>query len=492
MTVSDSGFVFWIIFTVTLVGSLVMFILEDAEGAGTPIWEPDEYKIDENPLGAVYNVPMAARGPNNIVYRVWQDDDFAIVVSYTDDNGSTWPWPASQVIASSFEGMTSSAIGGIVVLANNTTCVYFSTVDGEDDYNLYVAFRWEWAGAWDIREIYGGATALAFLKMALNETHLLFMCVSGGNTLRWKTYELATGTFDPLGVPEVWIASWNNAYDYDITVNMSGKFIIASESWSGSQYRYYIRDLDLDHAVIYLNTGATVYEIYCVNLMCRSDDTLVIGYTWFYNGQSSYAIAVWNQTAPWAGFTGVSVNYMGIAGPGLDVYSLGSNIDDDDRIYFYWANDTLTGGDVYISKMRGEGGYTEAQWEAAIVDQVYDYGTHDDEWYAASWYDGRYPIVGGYSVNIPNGGWMGQHIWRDEQGDPDDYAFALYWNASFHWYDWEPGLGGPGPGPSGDGGDDYFDNFTTAMVGNLWVFFVLVALVATVLRETWTLTKKGA
>ena len=472
-----------IFFVAATIAWAIFMGAEDAEGAGTPIWEPDEYMIDETPLASSRNVPFAARGPNNIVYRVWQDDDYAIKVSYTQNNGSSWS--DSLVISSSFEGMTSSSIGGIVVLANNTTCVYFLTIDGEDDNNQYVAFRWNWAGAWDIRKIYGGTTAYGYPKMALNGTHLLFMSVYGGNTLAWKTYDLEADTFStiPATTPEIWVGSWNNANDYDITVNMSGKFIIASESWSGTSYRYYIRDLDKDHAVLYGDTGATVWEVYTVNLMCRSNDTLVIGLMGYHGGQTTYFMQVMNQVTPWGGFSVVHVNNLGAAGPGMDVDSLGSNIDDDNRIYFYWANDTLGGGDVYISKMRGEGGYTEEEWEEAIVDRVYDYGTDDDAWYASSWYDGRYPIVGGYSVNIPNVGWMGHHIWRDEQGAPDDYAFALYWNASFHWYDWSP------PGNGGGGDDDEYDDTTTTVspidmtqMGELWILLAGTAMFVSLAR----------
>lgn len=496
MTTSDSGFVFWMLFTVTLIGGLVMAAQDDAEGAGYPYMEPFEEVIDEDPQTNGYNSAWAARGPNNIIYRVWPGNNYAIRVSYAPSDHRSEPWDVTTVISSAFEGMTSSSIGGIVVLANNTTCVYFRTVGGEDTCNHYVAFRWAWEGAWDIREIYGGSNVFAYLKMALNGTHLLFMSVSGGNTLRWKTYELATDTFStaPDNAPETWVGAWNNANDYDITVNMSGKFIIASESWSGSSYRYYVRDLDLDHVVVYADTQHNLAEIYCINLMCRSDDTLVFGFTWYYHGQTSYGLETMYQTVPWGGVTRVIWNYMGIAGPGLDVYSLGSNIDEDDRIYFYWANDTLTGGDTYISKVRGEGDYTTEEWDAAIADRVYDYGTDDDSWYVQGWYDGRYPIVGGYSVNHPIVGWIGHHIYRDEVGDPDDYEFALMWNATFNDYDWEEGPGGPGDGggPSGAEGDDLFPNFTAEALRSLWVFFILLALIATVLRETWTLTKKEA
>lgn len=452
----------------------------DAEGAGTPIWQPVEYNIDENPLGAGAS-DNAARGPNNIVYRAWQDDDWSIKVSYTENNGSSWS--TSTVINSAWEGHTSVGLGGIVILANNTTCVHFITEDADDAYNSYLAFRWNWSGAWDLREVYGSeSTGMAYPKMALNETHILLMYCVGGNTLRFKTYELATDTFStgPVTLPTVWIGTWTNAFDYDITVNLSGKFIIASETWSGVSYRYYVRDLDLDHVVVYADTEATIWEVYRVNLMCRSDDTLVIGCTFYYSAGPSYGLHVLHQSIPWGAFSLVNVNaandYV------LDVGSLGSCIDDDDRITLYWANDTGGGGGTYVSMVTGEGDYTEEEWEEAVVDAVYDYGTDDDAWNALGWYDGRYPIVGGYSVNIPNGGWMGQHIWTDEQGSPDDYAFALYWNASFHWYDWSED---PGPGPNGNG---YDDTTTTespidmSQVGELWVLLAITAVLVGLAR----------
>lgn len=488
---NDSSFVFWYIFVITLIGSMLMLALEDVDGAGTPIWEPDGYMIDEVPING-WNVPHAARGPNNIIYRVWQDDDYAIRVSYTANNGSSWV--VSTVIASTFEGMTSASIGGIVILANNTTCVYFTTYQGEDDYNSYVAFRWNWAGfSWEIREIYGGGAAVTgYPKMALNGTHLLFMSLSGTNTLRGKTYNLATDTFStgPGTTPSVWDPSDGNSYDYDITVNMSGKFIIAAETWSGSTYRYYIRDYDKDHAAIYANTDMAVSEVYAVNLMCRSDDTLVIGHTVYWYGMGYWGLQVMRQATPWGGFSRVMVNWADDYE--LFLPSLGSCIDDDDFITFYWANDTGGGGATYISKMTGEGEYTEAQWEAAIVDGVYDYGTDDDEWYASSWYDGRYPLVGGYSVNIPNAGWMGHHIWMDEVGSPDDYAFALYWNATFHWYDWEP----PEEPEEPEGDPGRFMDFPApsldTLVAGLWWIFMVMAMMIAVLDVIMTVRKKAS
>lgn len=490
MTVSDSGFVFWVLFTVTLIGSLVMLAMEDTEGAGTPIWEPDLGGIDETPLGATYNVPFAARGPNNIVYRVWQDDDYAIKVSYTDNNASSWA--VSTVIDSAWKGHTSVGIGGIVVMANNTTCVHFTTVDADDTYNTYLAFRWNWAGAWDVREVYGSdSEGMSFPKMAINQTHIALLYVTGGNTIRFKTYNMATDTFSsiPSETPEMWVAAWSNAGDYDITVNQSGYFIIASESWSGSSYRYYIRDLDKVHAVIYADTAAAVSEVYCVNLMCRSDDTLVIGHTMFWNGGLRYGIQVMNQSAPWGVFTKVLLNWE--TGYELDVMSLGSCIDDDDFITFYWANDTGGGGATYISKMTQLGDASEEEWESAIQDAVYDYGTDDDAWYASSWYDGRYPIVGGYSVNIPASGWMGHHIYMNEVGTPDDYAFALYWSVTFNWYDWGPG----GPGGPGDDDDEpdpgiEWNINPDAFIGLLWLIFITLCVCVALIDKVQEISTK--
>ena len=475
--VSDSGFTFWALFVVTFIGSLVMLAMEEAEGAGYPYMEPFEEVIDEDPNTNGYNSAWAARGPNNIIYRVWPGNNYAIRVSYAPSDDRSEPWDVTTVITSAFEGMTSSSIGGIVVLANNTTCVYFRTVGGEDTCNLYVAFRWAWEGAWDIREIYGGGTVFGFLKMALNGTHLLFMSIATGNTLCWKTYELATDTFSsiPSTTPEIWDASWSHAWDYDITVNMSGKFIIASESWSGSSYRYYVRDLDKDHAVVYVDTQHSISEVYCVNLMCRSDDTLVFGFTWYASGQVRYGLMVMYQSVPWGGVTRTYVNWGEAGELEIDVYSLGSCIDDDDFVTFYWANDTGSGDPTYISKMTGEGDATEAEWEGAIIDRVYDYGTDDDSWYVQGWYDGRYPIVGGYSVNLPASGWMGHHIYRNEVGDPDDYEFALYWNATFNDYDWEEGGGGGGYAPDWAGEDGGPWQIGLIYNADLWTMFIVTA-----------------
>jgi hypothetical protein len=480
---SDSGFVFWSLFVVTLIGTLVMLALEDAEGAGTPHWEPDGDVIDEIPTGGYAN-PHAARGPDNIVRRVFQDHDYALKVAYTDDNGSSWSY--STVIDAAWKGHTNSIIGGIVVLANNTTIVHFIADNADDNYNSYVACRWNWSGSWDIIKVYGrSSTALGYPQMAVNETTVLLTYVTGGNTVRYKTFDPTDSTVTPVAgtLPTQWVGAFTYSYDYDVTVNQSGYFIICMKTWSGSVYRFYVRDLDLTHAVVYASAASGVWQMYGVSVMCTSDDTFVIGAGLYWAGGSQEGVVVFHEPTQWSGFIRRDIGLNGQ----LDVYdwfSVGSCIDDDDDVTFYWANDTGGGGDVHISKMTAAYTASEATWEANIVNAVYDYGTDDDSWYHTDWYDGKYPVVGGYSVNIPDNGWMGHHTYKDEQGSPDDYSFALYWNATFHWYDWSPPAGpgpGPGPGPdepTPDPGIDWNIN-PDQFIGLLWLIFIaLCAFIA--------------
>lgn len=462
---------------VTVIGAIFMGA-GDAEGARTPIWAPVEYMIDESPTGGMM-ADGAARGPNNIVYRAWQDDDYSIKVSYTDNNGSSWS--VSTVINSAWRGHTYVALGGIAVLANNTTMVHFITEDADDNYNSYVACRWNWEGSWDIIEIYGHATTgMSRPKMTVNETCVL-LTYYNNLEVRYKHFWPSNSDVIPLPniLPEDWLpAAEGNIEDYDVTVNQSGYFIITGKTWSGSNYRYYTRDLNGTHAVVYATEPTGLVKPYGVQLVCTSEDTFAIGCTWDRLGTS--LILHFYETTQWGGFISRYINAQTMD---IDSQSLGSCIDDDDRLTYYWANDTDEGGGTYISKTTALINATEETWEGNIVDAVYDYGTDDDEWWEFGWYNGKYPVVGGYSVNIPNAGWMGQHIWKDEVGSPDDYAFALYWEASFHWYDW-----GPPDGPGPDDDDDYDDTTTTVspidmtLMGELWVLLAGTAMFVSLAR----------
>jgi hypothetical protein len=492
-TVNDSSFTFWVIFVVTLVGSLVMLAMEDAEGAGVPYWEPEEYLIDENPLGS-YHSSNVARGPDNIVRRLWQDDDYALMVSWTANNGSTWT--VSEIVGPAWLGHTSLAMGGIVVLANNTTIAHFTTLNADDVYNSYVACRWNWTGPWDIIEIYGSAVnGVGYPKMAVNETCVLLTYYMT-NAIRYKRFYPSNSAVFPTAafLPLSWFpAADSNQYDYDVTVNQTGYFIIASKTWSGVSYRYYIRDLNGTHAVVYAALWSSVMSSSSMTIMSTSDDGFCLVMAIQYYGMNYYGIAVFHTHTPWGGFQYELIQYAN--NYVMDIDSVGTCIDSTDNVAIYWANDTGAGGGTYISKTRSHYQDDEVDWESKTVDGVYDYGTDDDLWRSTGWYDGKYPVVGGYSVNIPIAGWMGEHIWKDEVGTPDDYGFALYWNASFHMYDWEPeepGPGGPGPGGGPDSVEDLFTNWDDELLGSLWILFALIALAATAIRETWTITRRGA
>lgn len=459
----------WAVFTVAM----------DAEGAGTPIWEPFDHEIDEDPVSNFGGGGVAARGPNNVIYRVWQDHDYALYISYTSDNGTTWP--SIQIIDSAWKGHTDLGLGGIVILANNTTLVHFTTSDADDTYNSYLACRWDWSGSWEIIKVYGGIMDMTRPKMAVNETTVLLWYIYDTDTPKHKTFDPITKVVEPDegSPPATWIATFNGGpEDYDITVNQSGYFILCHRSWSGSTYQFHIRDFELTHDAIYATVGGSTKVPYGVTIACTSDDLFVVGTVVIYAGINYYGLMIWHGDTPWGVMPGESVQYVDTRE--VDKYSMGSCINDDDLITFYWANDTGGGGDTYISKMTGYIDFDDEEWEAAIVNGVYDYGTDDDEWFATTWYDCKYPIVEGYSVNIPNAGWMGHHTWKNEVGSPDDYAFALYWNASFHWYDWSP--------PDGPRGDDYDDTTTTespidmTQVGELWVLLAVTAALVCLAR----------
>jgi hypothetical protein len=489
---SESTYAFWFLFVITLVGSLVMLALDDAEGAGTPHWEPDA-NIDEVPLSG-YAGGWAARGPDNIVRRVYQTDDYGINVSYTDNNGSTWS--DLVVIDSAWKGHTGVFLGGIVVLANNTTIVHFTATGADDNYNAYVACRWNWSGTWDIVRIYGHATTdLAYPKMAVNETTVVLLYVTSSNTIRYKTFDPTDSSFDPVvgSVPNVWVASWTYAYDYDVTVNQTGSIIICSKSWSGSVYRYYVRDLDLEQSPIYAAMSSGVIIPYGVSITCTSDDLFVVVSSQYYSATGFAGIKYWKELTLWGGFQTVSIDYRNDRY--IDLYSVGTCIDDNDRVTIYWANETGAGEVAEISKTTADHLADEATWEAAIVPYVYDYGDNDDVWYSSTWYDGAFPKVGGYSVNIPDAGWMGHHTFRDEPSAPNEYRFALYWNATFHWYDWSP-PSGPGPGPepepepTPDPGIDWSINVDD-FLGPLWLFFIILCVFIAVVSKVHDITEGG-
>ena len=462
----------WTLLIATVVGGIIMAEMDDAEGAGTPIWVPEEYMIDEDPTSAKGSVG-AARGPNNFLYRVWQDDDYAIVVSWTENNGSSWT--DSVVINSVWKAHTFVSLGGICVLANNTTLVHFTALNADDAYNSYIACRWEWAGAWDIITVYGGAASGGSApKMAVNETHVL-MTYFLANNIAYKVFDPSDSTVDPIAedLPTMWFeAADTNSYNYAITVNQTGIFIIARNTWGGTFYRYYTRDLYGEHAAIYIQEPWGLYQMYGAQLVCNSDDLLALGAIML--GGGNYWIVHFYETTPWGAF---SYRVINSNSADKDVYSLGVSLSVNDYLTYYFANGTGSGEQVEVSKTTALIDSSEETWEVGIIDAVYDYGTDTDGWYSHGWYNGKYPVVGGYSVNIPQTGWMGGHIWMDEVGTPDDYAFALYWNATFYWYDVEEeeeeeeedDEEGPDPGIDWNINPDVF-------IGLLWMIFITLCV----------------
>jgi hypothetical protein len=458
-----------------------MAAMDEAEGAGTPMWEPEIGYVDEI-VAAGYHNGYVCRGPDNIVRRVMQGDDYSLYVAYTSNNGSSWS--TTEVIGSSWKAHTDVDIGGIVTHSNNTTYVFFWTADADDAYNWYLAARFNWTGSWYIKEIYGSpATSVTSPRMAINETHILMMGASPSNSLRWKTYNLATGALNnpPTNLPTLWVGAWTYANDYDITVNRSGDFIIASKSWSGSEYRMYIRDLELNHLPIYAGALGGVIATYGVEIAVLSDDTFVCGWAAWYNAFQYFMPVHYFQNTPWGGFTKRNIGWVDL--PPGDLYSVGQCINANDKVTYYWANDTGAGGGVEISKTTCDYDAAEATWEANIVAAVYDYGTDDDAWYAYEWYDNIYPNVTGHEVNVPLTGWFGGHLWKNELGSPDDYAHAFYWNGSLYWFNWAPAGPGPGPGPGGGGGgDDWAGDdgepwaISPSDISDLWKLFIVTAM----------------
>lgn len=422
---------------------IIVGIAIDAEGIMYT-----EGPIDDNVFASGQEC-MAARGPNNVVYQAYVTDDYGINISYTSDNGSSWN--DSVVISDTWLEHTLVLLGGIVVLANNTTLVHFYSEGADNPYDSYLAIRWKWSGAWDIRTIYSSdVTGANVPKMAVNDTEIILLTYWINAALRIKTFNMSTLTVNPAEsiLPTIWISGNNQAHMYAISVNTTGKFIICAKDWTGSFYRYTFQDFEKDHVVIYFTMWAGVMVPEQQSFQITSDGYFVLGFS--LNYLTNYGHYNAYQSTEWGALTYVKIRYNTVA---TDYrYSVGSIIDTSDRVTYYWANDTGGGGGVDITKATEDYDASEAEWNTAITAGVYDYGTNDDAWSSGGWYSCRYPIVDGYSVNVPITGWMGLHIQRDEKGDPDDYYSRLYWNATFQWYDWPTNGNGDNGGNGGNGG----------------------------------------
>jgi len=425
-------FAFSIVFLMLWIGS------DEGLAAGTPIWEPEE-EINYNAMQS--SAKWSARGPNNIVYRAYIEANMALNVSFTSDNGTTWN--DTQIIDAAWKSHTNLIIGGLCVMANNTTLVHFIANGADDLYNSYIACRWNWSGDWDIIKIFGsGSTGMAYPKMAINETKVLLTYFTA-NHIRTKVFDPSDSSVVPIAptLPSSWFpAADSNGYNYDICVNQSGLFIIATMGWSGANYRYYVRDLEGVHGAVYATEPWGLYKPYGVNLVCTSDDLFALGAIMATGG--NFWILHQYEVTQWGGFAYTIIDSQT---DDKDYYGLGHSIDVNDYLTYYYSDATGTGEDVYISKTRALIDASEATWESNIIHGVYDYGTDNDAWRATGWYCEKYPVVQGQSVNIPLTGYMGEHTYKNELGTPDDYSFALYWNATFYWYDWS--VPDPDPDP---------------------------------------------
>jgi len=457
---------------------------DGAEGAGTPIWEPDD-PITYN--AAQTRAAGSARGPNNVIYRAYiATTGMSLNVSFTDDNGSSWS--DSEVIDTAWKGHTTLVLGGIVVMTNNTTLVHFVANGADDAYNSYIACRWNWSGDWDVIKVYGSAaTGMSYPKMAINETKVLLTYYTA-STIRYKIFDPSDSSVDPpaINLPSAWLpAADSNIANYGITVNQSGLFIIAGQTWSGSVYRYYVRDLYGEHAPIYANLWSGVLSTYSVTIMSTSDDCFSLTCVVHYPGLGYIGLMVFHGVAPWSLSLYETPNYA--SGYLLDYNSLVGSIDVDDYVTMYWADDTGPGGDVHIAKMTAHFQADESTWESAYQIEIYDYGTDDDLWVRHDYYNGKYPVVDGHSVNVPLDGWMGGHVYKDELGSPDDYTFALYWNATFYWYNWTaPEEPEPDPDPGDDNAtaDSFGVWWDTSCITSTIIIFLVVVVMAMILRRT--------
>lgn len=383
--------------------------------------------VTTNNIYTDQETPHTTRGPNNGLYYVFiQPDGLGLSVDFSSNSGGSWT--EYEIVDAAWKGHSYIQIGGVQVSSNSTCVVYFNTLDADSTYDSYLAVRWGWSGSWVITNIWSSVTySMSFPKMAINDTDMILLTCFYNGALRYKTYDLDTDTVDPLISPILWLSE-TNAWDYGITVNVSGKFILSAKTWSGSFMRYYTRDLEKIHATIYLQMWSSVIIPWMVGFECTDDDLFVIGIA--FNHLTAYSLQHYYQSTPWSGFIRIPVMPIGATTKFGYYTGCSMSVTQGDTVYYYVHYDTDVGGDGDIDMFHAQYDSVEGVWQGS-QETIYSATSQDDVIYGTGFYTGLFPYIDGKYANLPISGWCRAMVWRDEQGATDDYYSQIQWNCTW-------------------------------------------------------------
>ena len=423
MTVSDIGFAFWAIFAVTLIGSLVVLAMEDAEG------HTEVFDIQAGNADMPYskgNNPHVAICPDGRFYVPFIDSDGDFNVAWSDDDRATWDEMTVQ--ADGWKGETYMAISSIQTWVNNTTVILVRMEDADRDYDLYLFFLWgendvSDPASWNYTQINtGGLHTITFPSMVFNRTGMLHIVWYEQLAIRRSTWDVTTGEGDLP--PEVWKSITNSMpmlqCDYNNDVWLS---YTISASFQGL--------VDWDDEVA-MQVSRSVGRIQYSALFVASDNTKVL--TGHYQYLATHQVVVAYETV-----TNTSMTY--------NLFQ--SDVDTWSNSYFTTGN--IVGTTVSICLLRLETGseeyvsYTaaydaiDAVWEGSEK-VLWNIPTDDDEArHFGTGPNSVWPKIDGTSVCMPTGGAMYYWMWKDEKGATDDYWEIVYSDgATFPTFIWSP------------------------------------------------------
>jgi len=246
----------------------------------------------QNYSWGLWDNPKVSRAPNNTLVHGWIGSDNGIYLSWSEDNGTSWT--NQTVVDGTWKTLTYTRFGGVLIGSNNTTYVYFASTDTDHAFDTYLAIQWNGTDSWEITNLYGHATPqFNYLSMAINNTDCIIMTTHFNSNLYYRTYNPSTNDHEPNAgtIPTVYIAV-EQAYNYDVSANMSGDFYFGWRSWSGSFYQWNLRDMNKTESTITLSVPAT-YTTYFSSACLLNDIFIVTGCA---NAAGSGILWYWAQS----------------------------------------------------------------------------------------------------------------------------------------------------------------------------------------------------
>jgi len=368
-----------------------------------------------------------ARAPNNNLLHGYVTTDYRLNVSRSSNNGSSWS--EEEVISTSWESHLTLTWGGIHTLSNNTTVVFFGATFASSYSGLYLAFRWQDVGSWEVVQVYKTTSYFAWIDAAVNDTDRVAIAgnYGSGSSVRTAIYNPSARS---------WVTSWlawdtyNSAICHNVVANATGTFWLSWAYWDGSNNRICWRDVAKTQTLKYSAwTGSTITPWY--NSAVCPNGWYVASCNWYYSGGGTYGWRVWRMNP--VTFT---ISYQLIQSPAATPgWVVGSAISVDANNYVTIIGYDITNDNIY--RWRASYDADDTTWQGSKV-MIYSSPDTNDLVGMRAGTVSLWPQVSDTPVNMPLTGYACGWVWQDELGATDDFLVQVCINATYPWIDYAP------------------------------------------------------